>query len=263
MSQDEAAQDKNLDDDGNNDPFVKPKDAQKVGRYTPLHWASYKGHYKVVWILLKAKLSPFDIDQHGNTSVHQAASDIKGLKVLKCFMSRGCDLGMANARGHTPLDLATTQENRDLIEKALQTGKCKGRNCGGSKFDFKNVRFYCEGCGGFYAGTCCWRGEYYETKDSEFKERPVCFCYNCLDKIKKAEKDLEEAMATQEFHELHKVLSSIVSANTDIDVKLKHTAEVQHLKLEKELDIRNFINSVAHVDNYKTILKSVKILNEK
>lgn len=35
------------------------------------------------------------------------------------------------------------------------------------------------------------------------------------------------------------------------------------MKLDKELDIRNFITSVAHVDNYKTILKSVKVLNEK
>ena len=33
--------------------------------------------------------------------------------------------------------------------------------------------------------------------------------------------------------------------------------------MEKELDLRNFIKSVEHVDNYKTILKSVKILNEK
>ncbi len=54
-----------------------------------------------------------------------------------------------------------------------------------------------------------------------------------------------------------------MSAQLDIDVKLKYQAEVQHLKLEKELDIRNFIASVAHVDNYKTILKSVKVLNEK
>ena len=52
------------------DPFVKPKDARKVGRYTPLHWASYKGHYKVVWILLKTGLSPLDIDMYGNTAVH-------------------------------------------------------------------------------------------------------------------------------------------------------------------------------------------------
>jgi hypothetical protein len=36
-----------------------------------------------------------------------------------------------------------------------------------------------------------------------------------------------------------------------------------HLKLEKELDIRNNIKSVEHVDNYKTILKSVKVLNDK
>ena len=35
------------------------------------------------------------------------------------------------------------------------------------------------------------------------------------------------------------------------------------MKLDKELDIRNFIKSVDHVDDYKTILKSVKILNDK
>jgi ankyrin repeat protein len=52
------------------DPFVKPKDAQRVGKYTPLAWASYKGHYKVVWILLKQNMSPLDIDMHGNTAVH-------------------------------------------------------------------------------------------------------------------------------------------------------------------------------------------------
>jgi hypothetical protein len=36
-----------------------------------------------------------------------------------------------------------------------------------------------------------------------------------------------------------------------------------HLKLEKELDIKNFIKSVDFVEDYKTILKSVKILNDK
>ncbi len=35
------------------------------------------------------------------------------------------------------------------------------------------------------------------------------------------------------------------------------------MKLDKELDIRNFIKSVEHIDDYKTILKSVKILNDK
>jgi hypothetical protein len=35
------------------------------------------------------------------------------------------------------------------------------------------------------------------------------------------------------------------------------------LKLDKELDIRNFIKAVDSVDDYKTILKSVKTLNDK
>lgn len=78
---------KGNDGEEHSDPFVKPPDAQKVGKYTPMHWASYKGHYKVVWLLLKQRISPLEIDMHGNTAVHQAASDEKGLKVLKCFLS--------------------------------------------------------------------------------------------------------------------------------------------------------------------------------
>jgi ankyrin repeat protein len=60
--------------DSNHDPFKKPKIASEVGRYTPLHWASYKSHYRIVWILLKEGLSPLDIDVFGNTAVHQAAA---------------------------------------------------------------------------------------------------------------------------------------------------------------------------------------------
>ncbi len=36
-----------------------------------------------------------------------------------------------------------------------------------------------------------------------------------------------------------------------------------HLKLERELDIRNFIKSVDYIEDYKTILKSVKTLEQK
>jgi len=70
-------------------------------------------------------------------------------------------------------------------------------------------------------------------------------------------------MESHEFHTLNRTLTAIKSAKMDIDVKLLDQAEILHLKLEKELELRNFMKSVEHVENYKTILKSVKILNEK
>lgn len=44
---------------------------------------------------------------------------------------------------------------------------------------------------------------------------------------------------------------------------LMNESEILDLKLEKELDIRIFIKSLAHVDNYKTIRKSANILLQK
>jgi len=66
-----------------------------------------------------------------------------------------------------------------------------------------------------------------------------------------------------DFYTVDKVLTTIKLKNIDIDVKLKHLGEVTHLKLEKELDIRKFIKSVDHIDDYKIILKAVKTLNDK
>lgn len=89
------------------------------------------------------------------------------------------------------------------------------------------------------------------------EERSVCRCNGCAEVISNAEKDLRNAMATMDFHTVDKVLTHILQNNIDIAVKLKHQGKVLHLKLEKELDIRIFIKSVEHVDDYKTIRKSV------
>ena len=66
-----------------------------------------------------------------------------------------------------------------------------------------------------------------------------------------------------DYHVVDKAMIFVLNNNIDIDAKLLHQAKVTHLKLEKELDLRNYIKSVDHVDDYKTILKSVKILNDK
>ncbi len=232
-----------------------------MGKYTPLSWASYKGHYKVVWILLKQNMSPLDIDMHGNTAVHQAAAS-GSKKVLECFLSRGVDVEIKNARGHSPLDLATQPEVKELIQKATSTKNCADRSCK-SKFDFKNIRYYCESCRKFFCIKCSKSMWVFESKDATEEERSSCRCNGCAEIINNSERDLKNAMATMEFHTVDKVLKHILQNNIDIAVKLKHQAEVLHLKLDKELDIRNFIKSVDHVDDYKTILKSVKILNDK
>jgi ankyrin repeat protein len=48
---------------------------------------------------------------YGNTAVHQAAAS-GNLKVLECFLSQGVDVDVKNARGHTPMDLATEPSTR-------------------------------------------------------------------------------------------------------------------------------------------------------
>ena len=248
------------DEEEEKDNFKPVPDPAKVGRHTPMHWASYHGHLKVIWQLMKENMNPLLQDIHGNNCIHQAAANSQ-IYVLKCFMQFGVDLQLKNARVHTPLDLATDPETRKLIQRGIKTVHCVGNNCGNSKFDFRNIQFYCSDCGEFYCKLCSTKAWVFEHKDSEVPERPVCRCDKDRETIINAEQTLRNAMASHDFHVLDKAYNSI--KEIDIDVKLRHEAEVLHLKLEKELDIRNFIQSVAHVDNYKTIRKSVTVLNKK
>jgi len=41
---------------------------------SPLMWASFKGHVRIVCLLLKNGLEPIDYDMFGNTVMHQAVS---------------------------------------------------------------------------------------------------------------------------------------------------------------------------------------------
>ena len=204
-------------------------------------------------------MSPLDIDIHGNNAVHHAAAS--GLKsVLECFLSKGVDVDIKNARGHSPLDLATVAEVKSLITQAMKTKACV--NCF-EKFDFKNIRYYCQSTQNFYCSNCSRFAWVFESLDSIEKERPVCRSHSAWNAIENWERELAKAMSTCEFEVLDGVLKEILKNKIDIEVKLLAKAKDLHLKLDLELDIRTYISSLAYVDNFKTIKKSVKIFNDK
>lgn len=77
----------------------------------------------MVWILLKHDSNVSDFDMYGNNAIHQAAAAGQ-IEVLKCFMQRGVDVDVKNARLHTPMDLATDPGTKNLLNKAMKTKNC-------------------------------------------------------------------------------------------------------------------------------------------
>lgn len=84
-----------------------------------------------------------------------------------------------------------------------------------------------------------------------------------VQKINVAEQNLVKAMDSNEFYTVDKALTDILNQHIDIDVKLLYKGECEHLRLQRELDIVQFIKSVEHLDDYKVIRKSVESLNNK
>jgi ankyrin repeat protein len=126
--------------------------------------------------------------------------------VLEIFLSRGVDVNIKNARGHTPLHLATEPNVRELILRAVKTLKCL--NCS-SIFDFKNVRYYCLSCYNFYCLKCSKTQWVYERTASVEKNRLVCRCHACAEKVKKSEHTLQEAMNSMDYHIVDREITEI------------------------------------------------------
>lgn len=141
--------------------------------------------------------------------------------------------------------------------KAMKTLKCQ--NCN-SKFDFKNIRYFCEQSDKFYCRKCCKRDWVFEEWDSNEKERPVCRGLSVVKKIQEHEDDLASAIDAKEFTTLDKALGAC--HGIDIDVKLSKQAKDMHLRLEHELQIRNFLKEKTHHESFKTIRKDVQKINE-
>jgi ankyrin repeat protein len=88
---------------------------------TPLLWASFKGHLRVVWLLLIDGYSPNDTDDMGNNALHLAAVN-QHTKVLKILIDDGGSANAVNFYKNRPIDMATKREIRDMLVEAMHEG---------------------------------------------------------------------------------------------------------------------------------------------
>lgn len=240
------------------DKIFKKPEVTNNNKYTPLHWAAYKGNRKACSILLKFKYNALDVDKYGNTALHQAAAS-NDYNVFKCLLGLGIDLDVKNARNHTPLDLTCNLEIQNLGSKIKRETNCKICRNHFSFFEKKCVCFISED---IICKQCCVGNYYYENEKSEFPEIFECRSKETIAHIKENEDMLNKIFTQRNLDNLKNHFNKIKNENIKIDPKLivKAVAEIE--KLERERKIYERIASLEKVVDHKTIEKSIFLLME-
>ncbi|CAD8210027.1 unnamed protein product [Paramecium pentaurelia] len=224
-------------------------------RSTPLMWACFKGHVQVVWLLLKAGLSWEDVDQFGNNSVHLAASGGNQV-VFQTLLFYGVAVDRPNTRGHTAKDLATNAYILQLIKLLEISGQ--------------TAKYFCMTCRKFWKQEEYRMDWVYENAESNDTEKPEGRCLNCWNTIKKHTEELLSIIDKQDHklltEKLNEIEKGIVIKNEngkeefqriEIDPKNYKFALIEQEKLRTQNVILEYLSTLKHVANYKTILKSV------
>ena len=259
-AEEEKKKEKEMEKDENDfsDVFKKPLNPANSGKYGPLHWSAYKGNVLISSILIKAGYKPIDIDNYGNTALHQAAAS-NNFNLFKLFMGLGIDVEVKNARNHMPLDLTSSKEIKDLIFKSLEIKNCQLCN---KQFDFFTKRCFCYINYETVCKSCSQQEYYYESLESENKEILECRCIKCYKEINDAENNLRNSIKLNSLDEILKNVNVVKINNINICPKLKQIAEFEINRLEREKKIYSHLDNLKVVVNHKTIEKSVFMLEE-
>lgn len=235
------------------DEIFKKPTSIKDKKYTPLHWAAYKGNILLSSILLKYKYSPLEVDMYGNTALHQAAAS-NNKACFKIFMGLGIDLDIKNARSHTPLELASNEEIKALIKKTSEKSRCGICN---SYFSFFVKKYICNVKEEIICKDCCKSNYYYENENSLTEEILECRCNNCIEEISKEEKQLIDTINKQDLNALTEHYNHLTPLEIRINPKLKIKAIQEIDKLQRVKKINQQIKELENVTDHKTIEKSV------
>lgn len=227
----------------------------KKKKHSPLHWAAFKGHLKVLWLLIAPpqSLSHQEKDAIGNTPLHQAAAGGK-LECAKCLMAHGVDVFAKNDRGHTPFALCTAPEVQSLLQRAMKEPACKAT---GRQFSSTVLRYLCSWSLDVFCESAVTQTLVYESPDATEKEKPVTWCTEVKNTIQEAEHQLNHAMHLNQLETITAAL--ILAEDKPVDCQLVHRCTRMKMKLESEIELGKAmqVQTVTNLDDFGEIHKNL------
>ncbi|CAJ1380292.1 unnamed protein product [Effrenium voratum] len=220
-------------------------------KHSPLHWAAFKGHLKVLWLLMAPpqNLSHHERDAIGNTPLHQAAAG-GNLECAKCLMAQGCDVLAKNDRGHTPFALCTDPEVQQLLQNAMNATACKAS---GKQFSSTVLRYLCSWSLDVFCEKEVTQTFVYEHPEASEKEKPVTWCNEVRATIQDLEHQLHQAMHLNQLETVTAALEA--AADKPVDCKLVHQCNQLKEKLESEIQLGKAMQvlTITNLDEFDAV----------
>jgi len=174
-------------------------------------------------------------------------------------MGLGLDLEVKNSRYHTAMDLTSNKDIKEILSKSISTKNCHFCQ---RLFDFHNHQFVCRICLNVICEKCCISEYYYDNVNDPEKDMLECRCKSCYNFIRSHETTLSEAIKSNILNDIVSAFDRINSEKIKIDCKLAVEASREILRLQTEKKINEYLNSLKYVENHKTIIKSLSVLED-